>query len=100
VDLPLTAERLLHKIDVFDHARIHGGDLSRVMAAENVVEVVQRRQIVSSALVTIPDTQPLIGVNVVERQFAFRKDFRLSASKTWHEQLSAQAEHACHRSFQ
>ena len=52
-------------------------DLNHILRCHHTGEVVQCRQIILSALVPIPDTQPLIGVNVVERQFALkRKSFR------------------------
>ena len=55
-------------------------DLNHILRCHHTGEVVQCRQIIYQRSVPIPDTQPLIGVNVVARQFAFRKDFRLSAN--------------------
>ena len=54
VDFSLSAKRFLHQVDVFDDPRIDCGDFSRMVTAENVVEIIQRRQIVPSAIVAVP----------------------------------------------
>jgi len=66
MDLSRAAKGLLHEIEVLNDAGIHRGNFSRVMTTENVIDVVQRRQIVLSAFVTIPQAQPLIGVDIVK----------------------------------
>jgi hypothetical protein len=66
VNLTSPSKRFLYKIKVFDDARIHGGHFAGMMTAEYVVEVVQRSQIVVSSFITIPNSQPLIRVHVIQ----------------------------------
>ncbi|MDF2458944.1 MAG: hypothetical protein K0S79_1360 [Nitrospira sp.] len=66
VNLAFPAKRFLHEIQVFDDTRIHGGHFAGMMTPEYVVEVVQRRKIVVSSFIAIPNAQPLIGVHVIE----------------------------------
>lgn len=70
MDFPVATEPLLHEIDVLDHPRINAGDFTRVVAAENVIHIVQSGEIILPVFVTIPDKQPLIRMDVIERQFA------------------------------
>lgn len=49
----IAAERLLHQIDVLNHARVHCDHLSRMVTTENVVELIQRRQFVLTLRVAI-----------------------------------------------
>ena len=72
VNLAFPAKRFLHEIEVFDDTRIHGGHFAGMMAAEDVVQVVQRRKIVAPSFIPVPNPQPLIGVHVIEGQIAFR----------------------------
>lgn len=100
MDLPLPTERFLHQIDVLDDARVHRGHFTRMVAAKNVIELIQRRQIVLPLFIPIAHAQPFIGMHVVERQFALRQSFGLSTRKTWLEKPFAEAEHAGHGCFQ
>lgn len=70
MDFPVATEPLLHEIDVLDHPRINDGDFTRVVAAENVIHIVQSREIIFPIFVTIPYKQPLIRMDVIERQLA------------------------------
>jgi hypothetical protein len=53
VNLSATAKRFLHKVDMFDDPGIDGRHFSGMMAAENVVEVVQCGKIILSAIVAV-----------------------------------------------
>jgi len=70
MDFPVATKPLLHKIDVFYHPRINGRDLTRVVTAEDVIHIVQSGEIIFPIFVTIPHKQPLIRMDVIERQFA------------------------------
>lgn len=72
MNLAISPKRFLHQVDVFDDTRIHGGYFTRMMTAQDVVELVQRGEIVLTCLVTVPHPQPLIGVHVIKGQLAFR----------------------------
>ena len=53
MDLTGAMNSLVHKIDVLQQLHIHGGDFSRVMAPQNVIHLVQCRQVIIPSLITI-----------------------------------------------
>lgn len=66
MNLPFTAQRLLHQIDMLDHPRIDRGHLARVMTAKQMIEIVQRGEIVPSALISITNPQSFVGMYVIK----------------------------------
>ena len=100
MDLSVPTERFLHEIDMLDDARVHRGHFTRMVAAKDVIELIQRRQIVLPLLVPIAHAQPFIGMHVVEGQFALRQSFGLSTRKRRQEKPFAEAQHAGHGCFQ
>lgn len=96
MNLASTAQCLLHKIDVLNHAGIDGNDFSRVMTAENMIQIVQGGQIVLALLVTIPNPQAFVGMHVIKGQLTFWKDLILGARMRKGKEPSAQEKHPGH----
>src|SRR5687767_7093355 len=100
MDFTPAAQGFLNQINVFDDSRIHRGDFARVVAAQDLIDVVQRRQIVVAPRVAVADPQPLIRMDVIKRQLAFRERISLSTREARREKPSAHEEDACNRGFQ
>lgn len=73
VDLAGTTDRFLYKIHVLQHSHIDGGDFSCVMTTQNMIHLIQRRQVIVPCVITIADSQSFVGVHVEEGEFAVRK---------------------------
>jgi len=73
VNLSVTIDRFVHKIDVFEQLHIHGGDFPCVMATHYMIHIIQRRQVILSRVVTIADSQSFIRMYVEKREFGVRK---------------------------
>ena len=100
MNLPCTAQRLLHQIDMLDHPGIHRSHFARVMTTEDMIEIVQCGEIVPPALVPITNPQPLISMHVIKRQLAFRQAFPLRTRRRNVQKPAAQEKHPSHRGFQ
>jgi len=66
MNLAFAAQRLLHQIDMLDDPGIDRGHLPRVMTAEQMIEVVQRGEIVLPVLISITDPQSFVGMYVIK----------------------------------
>lgn len=67
------ADRLLHEIDVLQHPHIDSGNLSGMMAAQNVIDLVKSSQVIIPGLISITDSQPFVCMHVKEGEFAVRE---------------------------
>ena len=73
MDLAGAIDRFMHEIDVLQHSHIDGSDFSCVMAAQNVIHLIQRRKVIVPCVITIADSQSFVRVYVEEGEFAVRK---------------------------
>ena len=73
VDLPPTIDRFLNEIHVFQHSHIDGGNFSCVMATQNMVHLIQRRNVIITFIISILDLQPFVRVHVEEGEFTVRE---------------------------
>jgi hypothetical protein len=76
VDIFSAIDSFVHEIDVFQHSHIDSGDFSCVMATQNVIHLIQRRQVIIPCVITITDSQPFIRVHIEEGEFTVRKVVR------------------------
>ena len=63
----------MHEIDVLQHPHIDGGDFSCVMATQNVIHLIQRRQVIIPCVIPIANSQPFVRVHIEEGEFTVRK---------------------------
>ena len=73
VNLACAIDRFVHEIDVLQQLHIDGGDFSCVMATQNVIHLIQSRQIIVPCLITIADSQSFVCVHVEKGEFGVRK---------------------------
>lgn len=73
MNLLLATEFLLHQIHVLQHTHINSSYLTRVMAAQEVIHIIECREIIVPIFVSVGDIQPLIGPHVHQRQPALWK---------------------------
>ena len=66
-------DRIVHEIYVLQQLHIDGCDFSCVMATQNMIHLIQRRQVIVSCVITIADSQSFVRVHVEEGEFAVRK---------------------------
>ena len=88
MDLACAMNRFVDKIDMLQQLHIHGGDFSRVMASQNVIHLIQRRQVIVPYLITIADSQSFVRVDIEEGKFGVRKFGRAREGRT--QQLAAE----------
>ena len=68
MNLLLTAEFLLHQIHVLQHTYVDSPDLTRVMAAQKLIHIIERGKVIVPGFVSVGDIQPLICPHVHQRQ--------------------------------
>jgi hypothetical protein len=73
MDLAGASDRFAHEINVFQQLHINGGNFSCVMATQNVIYLVQRRQVIVPCVITIANSQSFVRVHVEEGELAVRK---------------------------
>lgn len=73
VDLFLTAEFLLHQIDMLQHTHVDSSDFARVMATQEVIHIIERHKVIVPVFVSVGDIQSLICPDAQQRQPAFWK---------------------------
>lgn len=73
MDLAGAGERFVHEIDVFQQLHIYGGDFSCMMATQNMIHLIQRRQIILPRVITIANSQSFVRMHVEEGKFGVRK---------------------------
>lgn len=73
MDLAGAINRFVHEIDVFQQLHIDGGDFSCVMATQNMIHLIQRRQVIVPCVITIADSQSFVRMHVEEGEFGVRK---------------------------
>ncbi len=98
VDLTRTIDRFVHEIYVLQQLHIDGGDLSCVMATQNMIHLIQRRKVIIPCVITITDSQSFIRVDVEEGEFAVRKLVRARDRGT--QQLATEQQKPDNRRFQ
>ena len=76
MDLTGPSDRFVHEIDMLQQLHIDSGDFSCVMATQNVIHLIQRRQVIIPCVITITDSQPFIRVHIEEGEFTVRKVVR------------------------
>ena len=99
MNLPFPAQRLVHQIDMFNYPGIHRGHFTRVMATKDVVEIIQRRKIVTPVLVAIANPQPFVGMHVIKRELTFRESSNLRTRMRSSPEPPAEEEQPSHRGF-
>lgn len=82
MDLAGAMNRFVHKIDMLQQLHIHGGDFPGVMAPQNVIHLIQRRQVIVPDLITIADSQSFVRVHVEKSEFGVRKFGRAREGRT------------------
>ena len=98
VDLAGAIDGFVHEIDVLQHSHIDGGDLTCVMATQNVIHLIQHRKVIVPCIITIADSQSFVRVYVEEGEFAVRKFSRASDRRTQYP--AAEQQQPDHRCFQ
>jgi len=73
MDLAGAIDRFVHKIDVLQQLHIDGGHFSCMMATQNVIHLIQSRQIIVPSLITIADSQSFVRVHVEKGELGVRK---------------------------
>lgn len=73
MDLACAIYRFVHEIDVLQQLHIDGGHFSCVMATQNVIHLIQSRQLIVPSLITIADSQSFARVHVKKGEFGIRK---------------------------
>ena len=73
VDLAIASQCLLHQIHMLKHPHVDGCDLTGVMTTQDVIDIVERVEIVLSLLVSKGHIQPLISPDVKQCEPAGRK---------------------------
>lgn len=73
MDLADAIDGFVHEIDVFQQSHIDGGDFSCVMATQNMIHLIQRRQVIVPGVITIADSQSFVRVHVEEGELGVRK---------------------------
>jgi hypothetical protein len=63
----------MHEINVFEQLHIDGGNFSCVMATQNMIHLIQRRQVIIPCVITIADSQSFVRVHIEEGEFGVRK---------------------------
>ena len=76
MDLACAGHRFMHKIDMLQQLHIDGSNFSCVMATQNVIHLVQSRQIIVPSLVTKANPQSFVRVDVEKDKFSLRKFVR------------------------
>lgn len=76
MDLACPGHRFIHKIDMLQQLHIDGSNLSCVMATQNVIYLVQSRQIIVPSLVTKANPQSFVRVHIEKAKFGLRKFVR------------------------
>lgn len=88
MDFSCAVDRFLYEIHVFQHPYIHGSNFSRVMAAQNMIDFIQRRKIIVSSVIAIANSQSLIRMHIEENKFTVGEVVR--AHHRWEQQLATQ----------
>lgn len=76
MDLACPGHRFMHKIDMLQQLHIDGSNFSCVMAPQNVIHLVQSRQIIVPSLVTKANLQSFVRVHIEKGKFGLRKFVR------------------------
>ena len=76
MDFAGATDRFLHEIHVLQHSHIDGSHFSRVMATQNMIHLIQRRQVIVPCVISIADSQSFVCVYVEEGEFGVRKFVR------------------------
>ena len=64
---------LVHEVDVFKQLHVHGCDFTCVMAPQDMIHLIQRRQVILPCVITVTDLQPFVRMHVEKREFGIRK---------------------------
>lgn len=88
MDFSLTDEFLLYQIDMLQHTDIDRSDFARVVAAQKIIHIVERRQVILPVFVAIDDFQAFIGPHIHQRQPALGK--LTSLHRLWTSEPSTQ----------
>ena len=73
MDLACAIHRFVHEIDVLQQLHIDGGHFSCVVATQNVIHLIQSRQVIVPCLITIADSQSFVRVHVEKGEFSVRE---------------------------
>jgi hypothetical protein len=73
MDIAGATNRFMHEINVFEQLHIDGGNFSCVMATQNMIHLIQRRQVIIPCVITIADSQSFVRVHIEEGEFGVRK---------------------------
>jgi hypothetical protein len=73
MDLAGAIDGFVHEIDVFQQSHIDGGDFSCVMATQNMIHLIQRRQVIVPCVITIADSQSFVRMHVEEGELGVGK---------------------------
>jgi hypothetical protein len=98
MDLACAIHRFVHEIDVLQQLHIDGSHFSCVMATQNVIHLIQSRQIIVPCLITIADSQSFVRVHVKKGEFGVRKLSR--ARDRGAQQLATEQQKPDNRRFQ
>src|SRR6185295_8822120 len=98
MDLACAIHRFVHEIDVLQQLHIDGGNFSCMMATQNVIHLIQSRQIIVPSLITIADSQSFVRVHVKKGEFGVRKLVRARDRGTQH--LATEQQKPDNRRFQ
>ena len=73
MDLAGAINGFVHEINVLEQLHIDGGNFSCVMATQNMIHLIQRRQVIVPCVITIADSQSFVRVHVEEGELGVRK---------------------------
>ena len=76
VDLAGAIDPFVHEIYMLQHSHIDGRHFSCVMATQNMIDLIQRCQVIVPCVITVTDSQSFVRVHVEEGEFAVRKFVR------------------------
>lgn len=82
MDLLLRAKLFLHQVDVLKHPYIDRTDLPGLVATQEIIHIIERRQIIAAGIISIGHIQPLICPDVDQRQPTFGKLASLNGLRT------------------
>ena len=76
MNFTVVIDRFLYEIYVLQHSDIDGSHFSCVMATQNMIHLIQRRQVIVAIGITIANAQSFVRVHIEEGEFTVRKTIR------------------------
>lgn len=88
----------VYEIDMLQHPHIDSGHFSCMMAAHDVIDLIQSSQVIIPSIISITDSQPFACMHVEEGEFAVRKVARSRNRGT--QNLAAEQQEPDNRRFE